>query len=155
MNKHLNMERYKIKKKSLKALAIWIILIAAFFLLFPIIRLISPLQSVNQNAETCPDTVLGDEDTNFQIKYFYSADCVYCLGEERVINDLVKEKGYLFSIEKYDINICSDAANTFGVIKTPSFVFFDKKENSYFTKDSYLPKDALERTICKSTGSCF
>lgn len=141
-------------KKSLKALIIWIIFIGAFFLLFPLIKLISPLQPVSQN-EGCPDTFLGNENASFQIKYFYSENCIYCLGEEKIINDLIKEKGNLFSLEKYNVNLCGDIANDFGVLKTPAFVFLDKEENSYFTKNSYLPKDVLERTICKSTGACF
>jgi len=147
-------EKYKIQKKSLKALFIWIIVIAIFFLLVPLIKYFSPLQQVDDSS-SCPSNVFGNENADFQIKYFYSSNCLHCMGEEKIINDLIKEKGNIFSLEKYNIEFCTDEAEKFGVVGTPSFVFFDKEDNEYFTRNSYLPRDALESTICKSTGSCF
>ncbi|MBS3145483.1 thioredoxin family protein [Candidatus Woesearchaeota archaeon] len=147
-------EKYKIQKKSLKALLIWIIAIAIFLLLVPLIKYFSPLQPAD-DSDSCPSTILGNQDANFQIKYFYSSNCLHCMGEEIAINSLIREKGNIFSVEKYNIEFCSDEASKFGVVSTPSFVFFDKKTNEYFTRNSYLPRDALENTVCKSTGSCF
>ena len=132
-----------------------LIFVGIVILSFPLINALIPFKMIKdtQGLNGCPDTVEGDYDADFTIKYFYSPNCLYCLGEEKIFEELIKEKGYLFRLEKYDMNYCSSEAIKYGASKVPSFVFV--KDGSYFTRDTFLPKNALERTICVSSGGCF
>lgn len=133
-----------------------LIFVIVVFVSIPLIKAVVPFRLVEDTGglNGCPDTIEGNYDADFTIKYFYSSsNCLYCLGEEKILEDLVREKGHLFRLEKFDVTYCADEANKYGAHRAPGFVFISGEE--YFTRPTYLPKDALERTICRSTGACF
>ena len=132
-----------------------IVVVLLVFVSLPLMKSLVPFRVIKdtQGLAGCPDKIEGNYNADLTIKYFYSSDCIYCLREEKIFEDLLKDKGDLFRLEKYDVNYCFGDVNTYGAYRTPSFVFISKEE--YFTRDSFLPRDALERTICRSTGACF
>ncbi|QQG38670.1 MAG: thioredoxin family protein [Candidatus Woesearchaeota archaeon] len=148
------MESYNIKKNNLRIAGLWIILLAILIALIPLIISISPLQPI-KDSSACPSSIQGNENADLVIKYFYSTECIQCLGEEKILNNLVKSHGDLFKLEKYNIAYCILEASSYDIQKTPSFVFINKKENEYYVDSRYLPEDLLERAVCKSTGACF
>lgn len=157
------------KKKSLKHIkyvllisAVMVVLIINFIMAIKISQYDSILNikikeinsvDIKLQEKDCPETVAGNEESIFKIKYFYSDFCGYCKKQEPILIELLKEKGDLFYIEFFNIDYCGKEFIDYGAIRVPTFVFksgdFDE-----IIHPSFVYKKDLKNLICKANGVC-
>ncbi len=101
----------------------------------------------------CPDTIQGNVNANFKIKYFYSPFCLYCWKQEPILRDMLKTYGSSFSLERYDIRYCKEEVVKYKVSGTPSFVFVLRNESKEFPSYGFIPKDKFETVIKELSDS--
>ena len=157
------------KKKSLKHVkhvllisAAMVVLIINFIIAIQISQSKSILNSkiqgenivdIKLQEKGCPETVAGNEESIFKIKYFYSDFCGYCKKQESILIELLKEKGDIFYIEFFNIDHCGKEFIDYGAMRVPTFVFksgdFDE-----IIHPSFVYKKDLKNLICKANGVC-
>ena len=102
----------------------------------------------------CPWAVAGNNDSGFTIQYFHSDFCGWCKKQEGILDELLKEKGDLFSLEFFNIRDCETEFIDAGATRVPTFVFgvagFEE-----ITHSSFVYKTDLEDLICKAHGGCL
>ncbi len=135
----------KIKKESVFAFLTWILIIGLVLIIF-----FKP----SFGNKSCPDKIEGNSDAPLKIKYFESPYCVYCWLEEPKLKSLLKEKGTLFSLERYDLRFCHNQTKKYGISGTPSFVFSLENGSKEYTHYGFLEKEQLEKVVCEVTEAC-
>lgn len=118
-----------------------------------ILYLIISLKTGTVGNKECPDRIQGNPNATLLIKYFESPFCPYCWMEEPILKDLLKRRGNLFTLERYDIRYCHDETRKYRIAGTPSFVFSLKNETREYTHYGFIEKEKLENVIC-SVGEC-
>lgn len=93
----------------------------------------------------CPDTVKGNQNASFIIKYFYTPYCPYCWLEAPILDELVVQRGTLFTLEYYDYRFCAEA-QLYRVPGIPSFVFLYNETEKLVP--GFMAKAQLEKIIC-------
>ena len=140
------------KKNVHLVVVIVIIIILAFFIVNVEVIFGEITGAAVTEVKGCPESVQGNNESVLKIKYFHSPYCVWCWLEEPILKKLIKEKGNLFSIEKYDIRFCSEAKK-YGFTKTPSFVFiFNNTEE--FLYQGFADESYLTNLICEVSEGC-
>jgi len=101
----------------------------------------------------CPNAVAGNKESVFKIKYFYSDFCGWCKRQDPILNQLLKEKGNLFSLEFFNIDDCEREFMRYEAIRVPTLVF---KVNGFdeIIHPSFIYKKDLKKLICKANGGC-
>ena len=105
------------------------------------------LRSGNIGSAECPDIIQGNQNANLKIKYFYTPFCPSCWRSEPFLNELVKNQGDLFSIEKYDIRYCTDITNEYKIYQMPSYVFILQNESKESVNYGFITKDKFEEIL--------
>ena len=125
------------------------------------------LNNDGYDKKQCPFVVLGNKDANLKIKYFETPYCFYCWVEKPILEKLVKNKGNVFNIEKYDFRYCTEEASKYNIHGVPSFVFGIKNKINdsndsnnqesnlkEYTTYGFIPEDKLNAIVCELTNSC-
>ncbi len=112
-------------------------------------------KKIESNKNDCPNAIGGNEDAYLRIKYFTSPFCPWCIREESILKELLKEHGNLFNIRWYDVNSCREEVEKYKVGGVPTFVFStsDEEEKEY-SHYGFIYKEDLKELICNVTGSC-
>jgi len=108
------------------------------------------LKSGNIGSAECPEIIQGNKNANLKIKYFYSPFCPSCWRSEPLLNELVKNQGDLFSIEKYDIRYCTEVTEEYKIYQVPSYVFILQNESVNY---GFISKDKFEEILFDLTKS--
>lgn len=103
----------------------------------------------------CPGEQAGNPDANLTIKYFYSPVCFWCVLEDKNFDELLRQEGQAFKLEKYSRENCDDFMQKYKLSLTPSFVFSSKNDPKDYTVDGYISKENLAKVICDVTGYCL
>jgi hypothetical protein len=127
---------------------------AVFVIIFIIILLAAATEPLTQwwigaddvSVRECPFATKGNREAELTVRYCTSPNCPYCWVEEVNLGRLIKEKGEMFTLEKYDIRFCRHIAKEHNIVGTPSFVFIaEGEEDRYF---GYRSGEKLEEIIC-------
>jgi len=111
----------------------------------------SEIKTLEESA--CPSAVAGNNKSFFNIKYFYSDFCPWCKRQESILDELLKEKGNLFSLEFFNIDDCETDFIDAGATRVPTFVF-EIAGFEAITHSSFVYKTDLENLLCKAYGDC-
>jgi FKBP-type peptidyl-prolyl cis-trans isomerase 2 len=111
-------------------------------------------ETIEEELPVCPDTVEGNKSADLKVKYFYTPFCPWCIKEEPILDEMLKDYGHLFHIERYDIRFCPEQVKQYQVTGTPSFVFSTENGAKEFFIPSFIKKDKLKEIICNTTNEC-
>jgi len=142
-------KKKRISKDTIYAIFTWCgILIIFYLIIFGI-----PFKEKVDRTK-CPYKTEGNPQADFVVKYIDSPYCPWCWLEEFTLKSAVKKKGNSFSLERYDIESCTDIVRKYKFSGTPSFVFSLKNEAKEYTHWGYIGKKDFFKLICGTTGDC-
>ena len=128
---------FGIKRNLFFSILEWAGLIILFFIILG-------FKEGNIGSAACPDSIQGNVDANFKIKYYYSPFCPSCWKQEPILRDMLTTYGKDFSLEKYDVRYCKEEVNKYRISGTPSFVFTIIDESKEFPLHGFIARDKLE-----------
>lgn len=128
--------------KKIGSLLIWI------FIIVVIVVLVDAKEPFLKK-QVCPDTVEGNLNATLTVKYFYTPYCPYCWLEAPILDELVKEKGSWFKLERYDFRFCNEA-ELHRIPGVPSFVFITNETEKLMP--GFMSKERLLNAVCLLTG---
>ncbi len=112
------------------------------------------IEAKTETGESCPDAIAGVDTAFLQIKYFYSKYCPWCVKEEPILQELVKNHGNLVSIEWYDVNNCQELVNQYKIGGVPSFVFSTIDNGTEYSHYGFIPQEDIVKLTCDVNGAC-
>jgi len=143
----------KLSKKNKERIGSFLLVVSLIILL--IIGYYETTSSSDKfGKKQCPYTIEGNTNASFKIMYIDSPYCVWCWVEEPILERLVKKKGHILSLEKYDIRYCKDIVTKYRILGTPSFVFSLNNGTQEYPKIGFIEELDFYQIICEITGNC-